>query len=368
MLAELDLPAALTSLQDALQHAPAAAAAAALALGSGGAEGAVAAAASSSSISSASAWSSLMEQQELQHLMALADVAAQRIADLAEAAALAADPAGAASAASGKAPADNGWLQPLVTGLETVLQYIQVWMPPAGRSRCRGDTAVWRLSRLIAPSRPHLIQTTAPTRAAPVLPPPPRPTQDGLDRVSVPYSYGWSIVTLTLCVKLATFPLTKKQVESSLNMQALKPQIEAIKAQYGDNKEAVQRETSALYEKAGVDPLAGERKERGASTECLGRRARVPPSQRSRAYCLLSHPQPRHPPNPNMRAGCLPSLATIPIFIGLFRSLSDYASRDEAGAAGVCGEGGCEGGGGGGGALAWHGMALSSMTVWEHIF
>jgi hypothetical protein len=28
----------------------------------------------------------------------------------------------------------------------------------------------------------------------------------------VPYSYGWSIVALTALIKLATFPLTKKQV------------------------------------------------------------------------------------------------------------------------------------------------------------
>ena len=40
-----------------------------------------------------------------------------------------------------------------------------------------------------------------------------------------------------------------------------------------------------------------------------------------------------------LHAGCLPSLATIPIFIGLYRSLSDFASRDEAGAAGGWGRG-----------------------------
>lgn len=48
-------------------------------------------------------------------------------------------------------------------------------------------------------------------------------------------------------------------MESSLAVQELKPQIEEIKAKYGDDKEAIQREQSALYEKAGVNPLAGER-------------------------------------------------------------------------------------------------------------
>lgn len=40
---------------------------------------------------------------------------------------------------------------------------------------------------------------------------------------------------------------------------------------------------------------------------------------------------------PSIPAGCLPSLATIPIFIGLFRSLQDFASQEEAGSAGELG-------------------------------
>jgi len=41
-------------------------------------------------------------------------------------------------------------------------------------------------------------------------------------------------------------------------VQKLKPTIESIKAQYGDDKKAIQRETSALYESSGVNPTAGE--------------------------------------------------------------------------------------------------------------
>jgi hypothetical protein len=36
--------------------------------------------------------------------------------------------------------------------------------------------------------------------------------QAGLDSAHVPYSYGWSIILLTLLVKVVTFPLTKQQV------------------------------------------------------------------------------------------------------------------------------------------------------------
>jgi NAD(P)-dependent dehydrogenase (short-subunit alcohol dehydrogenase family) len=93
----------------------------------------------------------------------------------------------ASSSSAAESAVDNGWLTPLVEGLETVLRYIQT----------------------------------------------------GFDRYHVPYSYGWSIVTLTLFVKTLTFPLTKTQVESTMSMQALKPEIDAIKDKYGDDKDAV---------------------------------------------------------------------------------------------------------------------------------
>eukprot|EP00879_Flechtneria_rotunda_P004494 GHRR01004748.1.p1 GENE.GHRR01004748.1~~GHRR01004748.1.p1 ORF type:complete len:430 (+),score=134.04 GHRR01004748.1:669-1958(+) len=105
--------------------------------------------------------------------------------------------------------------------------------------------------------------------------------QGQLDKLHVPYSYGYSIIILTAVVKLVTLPLTKQQVESSLAVQSLKPRIDMMKARYGDDKKKIQRETNFLYEQAGVNPLAG----------------------------------------------CLPSLATIPIFIGLYRSLTNVASE-----------------------------------------
>lgn len=41
--------------------------------------------------------------------------------------------------------------------------------------------------------------------------------QTGLDKLHVPYSYGWSIILLTLLVKTALFPITRKQVSSRTN-------------------------------------------------------------------------------------------------------------------------------------------------------
>jgi YidC/Oxa1 family membrane protein insertase len=99
-------------------------------------------------------------------------------------------------------------------------------------------------------------------------------------QLGVPYSYGWSIITLTALVKIVTLPLTKKQVESALSVQNLKPRIDIIKERYGEDKDKIQKETSRLYEQAKVNPLAG----------------------------------------------CAPSILSIPIFLGLYRSLSNIAN------------------------------------------
>lgn len=213
---ELDLPAAVAGLQDVLPPLHAASASAAASATHLHASGAAAA----------------LHGDQLQQLLTLGDAAAQRIADLADAAAAAAGDAGAAAGAAKK---DNGWLQPLVTGLETVLTFIEVG---GGCGGCSGGGAgggralvMFRLSGAdgqpgAGPRLRSLPQSTGPTPSS-ASPGPgtstltmtstdshhrlTTPVQDGLVRVGVPYSYGWSIVALTALIKLATFPLTKKQ-------------------------------------------------------------------------------------------------------------------------------------------------------------
>ncbi|KAM1809074.1 hypothetical protein EV2_026729 [Malus domestica] len=48
--------------------------------------------------------------------------------------------------------------------------------------------------------------------------------KDGFSTVHVPYSYGFAIILLTVLVKNATFPLSKKHVESAMAMWSLQPQ------------------------------------------------------------------------------------------------------------------------------------------------
>ena len=70
-------------------------------------------------------------------------------------------------------------------------------------------------------------------------------------------SYGVIIALLVLLIKLVTWPLTYKTYESQARMKVLKPEIDALKAKYGDDATKVQQETMKLYQEFGVSPLSG---------------------------------------------------------------------------------------------------------------
>ncbi len=70
-------------------------------------------------------------------------------------------------------------------------------------------------------------------------------------------SYGLAIILLTILIKLALYPLTKKQVKSMKAMQELAPKQKKLQEKYKDNPQLLQQKIGALYKEAGVNPLAG---------------------------------------------------------------------------------------------------------------
>jgi YidC/Oxa1 family membrane protein insertase len=70
-------------------------------------------------------------------------------------------------------------------------------------------------------------------------------------------AWGWSIVLLTICVKLITLPLTLKQMASMKAMKRIQPEIAKIKEKYGDDRVKQGQEMQALFARSGVNPLAG---------------------------------------------------------------------------------------------------------------
>jgi YidC/Oxa1 family membrane protein insertase len=84
-------------------------------------------------------------------------------------------------------------------------------------------------------------------------------------------------------VKALTFPLTKTQIESTTKMQAIAPAAKALQDKYRERDPArLNSELQKLYADNQVNPLAG----------------------------------------------CVPALAQIPLFIGLYRSLLNLATED----------------------------------------
>ena len=60
-------------------------------------------------------------------------------------------------------------------------------------------------------------------------------------------SWGWSIVALTVIVRIAMIPLTVKQQQSFRSMQALQPEIKKLQAKYKNDRQKLNEEMMAYY-------------------------------------------------------------------------------------------------------------------------
>jgi YidC/Oxa1 family membrane protein insertase len=96
-------------------------------------------------------------------------------------------------------------------------------------------------------------------------------------------SWGWSIVLLTVTVRIAILPLTIKQFRSMAAMQRIQPKVKALQNKYKgktdpDAKKQQQAELMALYKEHNVNPFAS----------------------------------------------CLPMVFQMPVFIGLYQTLNNF--------------------------------------------
>lgn len=94
------------------------------------------------------------------------------------------------------------------------------------------------------------------------------------------WAWGGAIILLTVLMRIVLFPLFVKQIHSSRKMQALQPQVAALRKKYKNDKQRLNQEMMKLYQENGANPIAG----------------------------------------------CLPLLVQMPVFFGLFgvlRGLSD---------------------------------------------
>ncbi len=70
-------------------------------------------------------------------------------------------------------------------------------------------------------------------------------------------NYGVAIILLTVLVRMVVFPLTIKSMRSMKKMQALQPEMQAIKEKYKDNPQEFQKQMMLIYRERKINPLAG---------------------------------------------------------------------------------------------------------------
>jgi YidC/Oxa1 family membrane protein insertase len=70
-------------------------------------------------------------------------------------------------------------------------------------------------------------------------------------------SYWFSIVMLTVAVRILLIPLTVKQVKSTRVMQELAPEIKKLQNKHKNDKTKLNEEMMALYKERGFNPMAG---------------------------------------------------------------------------------------------------------------
>ena len=69
-------------------------------------------------------------------------------------------------------------------------------------------------------------------------------------------SWGWSIVALTVIVRLLMIPLTIKQIRSMNALRVLQPQVKAIQEKYKEDRQRMQQEMMKFYQENKVNPFA----------------------------------------------------------------------------------------------------------------
>jgi YidC/Oxa1 family membrane protein insertase len=70
-------------------------------------------------------------------------------------------------------------------------------------------------------------------------------------------SYGWSLVLLTLSVRIVLWPLVAKQTESMQRMSMLSPTLKKMQAKYKSDPELMQKKLMEFYAKNRVNPMGG---------------------------------------------------------------------------------------------------------------
>jgi YidC/Oxa1 family membrane protein insertase len=78
-----------------------------------------------------------------------------------------------------------------------------------------------------------------------------------LTSTGIPFAFGFSIILLTIVIRLLLSPLMAKQLLAQKKMQEMAPHLSKIKEKHKGDMRAQQEATMALYREHGINPAAG---------------------------------------------------------------------------------------------------------------
>jgi len=70
-------------------------------------------------------------------------------------------------------------------------------------------------------------------------------------------NWGWSIILLTLLIKIVFYPLSAASYKSMAGMKKIQPRLKTLKERYKDDRQKFQTEMMALYKAEKINPAGG---------------------------------------------------------------------------------------------------------------
>ncbi len=68
---------------------------------------------------------------------------------------------------------------------------------------------------------------------------------------------GWSVITVTILIKLILFPIIWPSLKSAKKMTELQPRLKKLQEKYGKDKEGLAKAQMDFYKEEGINPLSG---------------------------------------------------------------------------------------------------------------
>jgi len=70
-------------------------------------------------------------------------------------------------------------------------------------------------------------------------------------------NWGWTIILLTLLIKLVFYKLSEASYKSMANMRKVQPRLAAMKERFGDDRQKMNQAMMKMYKEEKINPLGG---------------------------------------------------------------------------------------------------------------